>query len=1154
MKEGDITTELVARRLLDGTRDFDEEGLPRLARLRPRSASWIPSKDFFSKQLVSVLRDGNVFEASRLSLQMKSSIALATSAGRTDVEVSALLLEKSLGTVRRALLQTLDSFDEIRTAFFKTLLRNSASEDFKLVHDLIFLERAGYVISYLCRDRKFESVSTFVQSSRRLFKSIELNKKIFTLLEPLHCRICSKQISISYFLEHSQVCYTYEKHSSTLIELNSEIRTLCALVNEDANKIDVTKLPKDLETLAQKISIDYKDILRNGRLDLRVASRDDLSRTPLDVFPSLRPLKSPTSRAPAPKLPLKEYNTIIEKNESQVSSRHGAASAIKVKKCSISRSSSGSRRSGARGAGGSLRGAGVRLESEEKGRSEEVLIKSGLGGPAGRSQSPGEVLGDAFGDSSDESVKEPRKEEVIGRRVLPGGMFVAKEKTSIEEGTEEECYGDNFGSFSSGSDAELSLTPETNRPTGETLGKAAGAGKFGHFLLQVPAINNSKTFHFKREEPADPPKNLSFLKNIIAKGSVTEYQKKKEPYIPEEYFVLKLRKDLTEYENVLIKEPLEQNYFLDIEFLSRLSVEYPISFSSGFSQRLEALRGLLRRRIAINKELTRARKKISQIDQLASGKSIHRATISRSSCNLPLVPTASRTYGSSSDDQSSTLIHCGQKTPRPSLQPSLSGDSPLLPELRIRKSPSDSQIMQQLMKERLYSQRTSSISYDDFLVGKSLGKGAYGEVFLAIHKHTKDVFAMKVINLKDKLDPKTYQSLFNEINILKMIKGNYLTKAFYSFIHANSLHIIMEYIVGGDFRSRLEEEGRFEIPVARFYAAQLVLAIEEMHEGCIHRDLKPENLLIDSQGHLKLTDFGLSEIHKSSQDCSKLSSSLGQLKGTPDYIPPEILSEVQSIENSPEIQRLGPKEKNGSRSFEELPKSDAFGGVAFFGGVAIPTKPGESKLKISSDRTVDGHFAPHLLNPKRRISEGQRDSLSFTRQRLEAIDWWGVGCLIYEFIVGVSPFSGQTEKEVYENIRCHAIEWPSSESDMPPEARDIIERLLSPTPEKRLGFSGAAEVKAHPFFEGIEWEDLRSQPGIFKPETCPVERAAFRHADKVHDSPVFTNRLANLTMQRPDLLDKSNIDFYHVTKKELLSTLIAWNSERNLREPLQSSF
>lgn len=1150
MKEGDITTEPVARRLLDGTRDFDEEGLPRLARLRPRSASLIPSKDFFSKQLISVLRSGNIFEASKLSSQMKSSIAFATSAARMDIEVSPLLLEKNLRTIRRALLQTLDNFDEIRTAFFKTLLRNSASEDLKLVHDLILLERASYVISYLCRDRKFESVTTFVQSSKRLFKSIELNKKIFTLLEPLHCRICSKQISISYFLEHSQVCYTYEKHSSTLIELNSEIRTLCTLVNEDANKIDVTKLPNNLETLANKFSIDYKDILRNGRLDLRVTSRDDLSRTPLDVSPILRPSKSPASRVPGGKLPLKEYNTIIEKNESQVSSRHGTASAIKLKKCSISRSSSGSRRSGARGIGGSLRGTEIRLESEGKGRSEEALIKTSHGGHAGRSQSPGEALGDAFGDSSGDSEKELRKEEVIERRMLPGDMFVTKEKTSIEE----ECYGDNFGSFSSGSEDELSLTPEMKRPTGPTLDKTPGAGKFGHFLLQVPAINNSKTFHFKREEPSSPKKNLSFMKHIIAKGSVTEYQKKKEPYIPEEYFILKLRKDLTEYENVLIKEPLEQNYFLDIEFLSRLSVEYPISFSISFSQRLEVLRGLLRRRIAINKELTRARKKISQIDQLASGKSIHRATISRSSCNLPLVPTASRTYGSSSDDQSSTLIHCGRETPRPSLQPSLSGDSPLLPELRLRKSPSDSQIMQQLMKERLYSQRTSSISYDDFLVGKSLGKGAYGEVFLAIHKHTKDVFAMKVINLKDKLDAKTYESLFNEINILKMIKGNYLTKAFYSFIHANSLHIIMEYIVGGDFRSRLEEEGRFEIPVARFYAAELVLAIEEMHEGCIHRDLKPENLLIDSQGHLKLTDFGLSEIHKSSQDCSKLSSSLGQLKGTPDYIPPEILSEVQSTENSPEIQRLGLREKNGSRSFEELPKSDAFEGVAFFGGVPIPTKPGASKLKISSDRTVDGLFGPHPLNPKRRISEGQGDSLSFTKQRLEAIDWWGVGCLIYEFIVGVSPFSGRTEKEVYENIRNHAIEWPTSESDMPPKARDIIERLLSPTPEKRLGFSGVAELKAHPFFEGIEWEDLRSQPGIFKPETCPVEKAAFRQSDKVHDSPVFTNRLANLTMQRPDLLDKSNIDFYHVTKKKLLSTLIAWNSERNLREPLQSSF
>lgn len=180
---------------------------------------------------------------------------------------------------------------------------------------------------------------------------------------------------------------------------------------------------------------------------------------------------------------------------------------------------------------------------------------------------------------------------------------------------------------------------------------------------------------------------------------------------------------------------------------------------------------------------------------------------------------------------------------------------------KLKRAQSDSILIDQNLKEKMYKLKTTSISYEDFTFMKLIGKGGYGKVYLVVQKATKDVWAMKVLRFEACVKSNVLESLKNEINVLKMIKGEYLAKAYYSFLHDNSVCIVMEYAVGGDFRSRLKDEGRFSVEVAQFYAAELVLALENLHQlKLIHRDLKPENLLINAEGHLILADFGLSEI------------------------------------------------------------------------------------------------------------------------------------------------------------------------------------------------------------------------------------------------------------------------------------------------------
>ncbi|EGR33247.1 protein kinase domain protein [Ichthyophthirius multifiliis] len=120
---------------------------------------------------------------------------------------------------------------------------------------------------------------------------------------------------------------------------------------------------------------------------------------------------------------------------------------------------------------------------------------------------------------------------------------------------------------------------------------------------------------------------------------------------------------------------------------------------------------------------------------------------------------------------------------------------------------------------------------------------------------------MKIVNFADKMNKNHLNSLKKENDILQKVQGDYVVRSVYTFTHEQYICFVMEYMVGGDLGNIISTYGVLSEEMGRFYISEIILAVSSLHQiGIIHRDLKPDNLLLDSNGHLKLTDFGLSDM------------------------------------------------------------------------------------------------------------------------------------------------------------------------------------------------------------------------------------------------------------------------------------------------------
>ncbi|XP_054163107.1 LOW QUALITY PROTEIN: serine/threonine-protein kinase Warts-like [Oppia nitens] len=323
---------------------------------------------------------------------------------------------------------------------------------------------------------------------------------------------------------------------------------------------------------------------------------------------------------------------------------------------------------------------------------------------------------------------------------------------------------------------------------------------------------------------------------------------------------------------------------------------------------------------------------------------------------------------------------------------------------------------------------------------KNIGVGAFGEVALVRKNDANQLYAMKTLRKSDVLKRNQVAHVKAERDILAEADNEWVVKLYFSFQDEDCLYFVMEYIPGGDLMSLLIKFGIFEEPLARFYISELVAAVESVHKmGFIHRDIKPDNILIDRDGHIKLTDFGLCTGFRWTHDSKYYQRNDHDRQDSMD------IDESWSVANNCHCH------------------------------VPTSVKPLERRKRREHQRCLAHSLVgtPNYIAPEVLMRTGYT----------QLCDWWSVGVILYEMIVGIPPFNANTPEETQNKV----IHWDKTlripkDRNFSPASTDLIVKLCC-GPEDRLGRNGADEIKRHSFFDGIVFDgDLRKQPAPYIPE------------------------------------------------------------------------
>lgn len=342
-----------------------------------------------------------------------------------------------------------------------------------------------------------------------------------------------------------------------------------------------------------------------------------------------------------------------------------------------------------------------------------------------------------------------------------------------------------------------------------------------------------------------------------------------------------------------------------------------------------------------------------------------------------------------------------------------------------------------------YCRNPVTISKESFDWLGRVGRGGYGCVYAVRKQDTGKLYAVKVMNKRLIKSRKAFKLILNERDVLASVDHPFLTGLKYSFQTDDEVCFAMDVLMGGDLEYHLARHGRFSEDAVRFYMAELLLALRFMHcNGMMHRDVKPANVLIDAEGHIKLSDMGLSVF---------VASGAGYVHGTCSL--PIGQGVAQSAEFRDELYVYTQAFPRGRR-----------------------VRP-----YVRGKAGTPGFWAPEML---------LRDPDGRPSRYDGCADWWSFGCMMYALLAGRGPFTikgGHTDDDNHATMHLE----PGFPSHIfSPVAEDLIRRLLVRRPDMRLGAgaTGIDSIMAHPFFHNIDWSllEARQLSPPWKPDATTV--------------------------------------------------------------------
>jgi serine/threonine protein kinase len=332
-------------------------------------------------------------------------------------------------------------------------------------------------------------------------------------------------------------------------------------------------------------------------------------------------------------------------------------------------------------------------------------------------------------------------------------------------------------------------------------------------------------------------------------------------------------------------------------------------------------------------------------------------------------------------------------------------------------------------KEPKKSQR--KVVIHDFEMMRVLGKGCAGKVLLVRHKQTSDLFALKAITKRHVLAHQELQHTLTEQAVLKKMAADsrdpFVVKLWWSFHDKENLFLVMDFHPGGDLATQLARWGHLGRDRARFYAAEIVEGVEGLHAaGVIYRDLKPENILIGGDGHIVLTDFGLSKAfpRRNQSSSAFMSHSNGgefysSVPGPPQPVTPPWM------------------------------KPDRTGEVA----LGWPGHPIGHPDSTSTFCGTAEYLAPEVIQ-----------GLLYSYE----VDWWSFGTMLYEMLTGITPFWADNHSDMYVRVLEDELKFPEDRA-IDQDTKSLIRGLLQRVPSLRIC---EPRIKRHPYFSMIDWSHV----------------------------------------------------------------------------------